>query len=137
MKKKILLVDDSQFDADFLTRALETCGYQNPISYARDGAEALDIIFSDPNAQERIGLVLLDIKMPKLDGFEVLKVMKATPRLQNIPVIIVSASNLEADRVRANLLGATSYITKPMDPSELIRLLYVMLKPLKSSLIEE
>jgi len=137
MKKKILLVDDSPFDADFLTRALEACGYQNPISYARDGAEALDIIFSDPNAQENIGLVLLDIKMPKLDGFEVLKVLKATPRLLSIPVIIVSASNIEEDRVRANLLGATSYITKPMEPSELIRLLYVMLKPLKSSLIEE
>jgi CheY-like chemotaxis protein len=137
MKKKILLVDDSIFDADFLTRALEACGYKNPITYARDGAEALDIIFSDPNAQERIGLILLDLKMPKLDGFEVLKVLKATPRLQNIPIIVVSASNLEADRVRADLLGAASYITKPMDPAELIRLLYVMLKPLKSSLIEE
>lgn len=137
MKKKILLVDDSPFDADFLTRALEACGYQNPISYARDGAEALDIIFSDPNAQESIGLVLLDIKMPKLDGFEVLKVLKATPRLQSIPVIVVSASTLDEDRVRANILGATGYITKPMDPSELIRLLYVILKPLKSSLIEE
>lgn len=137
MKKKILLVDDSPFDADFLTRALEACGYQNPISYARDGAEALDIIFSDHDAQEHIGLILLDLKMPKLDGFEVLKVLKATPRLQHIPVIVISSSNLESDRVRADLLGAASYITKPMDPSELIRLLYVMLKPFKSSLIEE
>ena len=115
--KWILLVEDNVNDADLATRALTTDEAHVEVVVARDGAEALDRLHSRGefhlSAREKPILVLLDLKMPRVDGFEVLEEIKADPHLKQIPVVIFTSSREERDVVRCYQLGANAYVVKP------------------------
>lgn len=113
MTKKILLVDDLPFDVMLTQRAIQTCEGNHEIVVVSDGTEALREL-----ANRSYDLVLLDIKMPGVDGFDVLKHIQNTPSLSHIPVVIVSSSQLDEDRVRATVLGATAYVHKALEFSD-------------------
>jgi len=116
----ILLVEDNQDDMDLALHALEREKLANRIFVARDGEEALDFLFCRGKFAERSfehppKLVLLDLKLPKVDGMEVLKLVKSDPRTKNIPIVIMTSSKEERDLVSGYKLGANSYIQKPVD----------------------
>jgi len=116
----ILLVEDNQDDMDMALHALRQGKLANNIFVARDGEEALDFLFCRGAFAERSfdrppKLVLLDLKLPKVDGLEVLKQVKADPRTKVIPVVIMTSSKEERDLVASYHLGANSYIQKPVD----------------------
>ena len=116
----ILLVEDSQDDVDLALHALRREKLANAIFVARDGEEALDFLFCrGPFAHRSFEhppkLVLLDLKLPKVDGMEVLKQVKSDPRTRTIPVVIMTSSKEERDLVAGYNLGANSYIQKPVD----------------------
>jgi two-component system response regulator len=111
MPKKILLVEDSQHDAEFTLHALQHCRILNSVIHADDGGTGLWHLATTPD----IALVLLDLKLRTLDGFELLKIMRADPRFVNMPVIVVSTSILPSDRSRAEVLGASGFVTKDYD----------------------
>ena len=117
---EILLVEDDPFDMDLTMRALEAEYIGNRIEVARDGAEALDFLFCrgafsgrDPDQFPK--LVLLDLKLPKVDGLEVLRQLRQDPRTRYIPVVILTSSRQESDILRGYELGANSYMQKPVD----------------------
>jgi CheY-like chemotaxis protein len=116
----ILLVDDSQDDVDLTLHALRSENLANPVFVARDGEEALDFLFcSGPHAQRSFDhppkLVLLDLKLPKVDGMQVLKQVKSDARTRTIPVVLMTSSKEERDLVSGYHLGANSYLQKPVD----------------------
>jgi len=117
---EILLVEDSQDDIDLTMHTLRRENLANNISIARDGEEALDFLFCRgayaQRAPEQLPrLVLLDLKLPKVDGIEVLAQIKADRRTKIIPVVILTSSREERDLVNSYNLGANSYIQKPVD----------------------
>jgi two-component system, response regulator len=117
---EILLVEDNLADAELTLHALQNEKLANKISLARDGEEALDYLFCRGDYAGRSlahppRLVLLDLKLPKLDGAEVLRQMKSDPNLRAIPVVILSASKEERDLTSVYRLGANSFIQKPVD----------------------
>jgi two-component system, response regulator len=116
---EILLVDDSQDDLDLALHALRRENVANHIQIARDGEEALDYIFCRGQFSGRSGqlprLILLDLKLPKVDGIEVLAQIKGDPNTKIIPVVILTSSKEERDLVNGYNLGANSYIQKPVD----------------------
>lgn len=119
----ILLVDDSQNDVDLTLHTLRAENLASSIFVARDGQEALDFLFcSGPHAQRSFDhppkLVLLDLKLPKLDGMQVLKQVKGDARTRTIPVVLMTSSKEERDLVVGYNLGANSYIQKPVDFDE-------------------
>jgi CheY-like chemotaxis protein len=109
---EILLAEDNPEDAEMTMRALRRSHVANPMHWVKDGAEALDFLFSGRNRPPR--LVLLDIKMPKVDGIEVLRRLKSEPTLRAIPVVVMTSSNEERDVVETYRLGVNSYIVKPV-----------------------
>lgn len=116
----ILLVEDNQDDLDLALHALERGKLANNIFVARDGEEALDFLFcrgdfTDRSFDHPPKLVLLDLKLPKVDGMEVLRQVKADPRTKTIPVVIMTSSKEDRDLVAGYNLGANSYIQKPVD----------------------
>lgn len=116
----ILLVEDNQDDVDLALHALRREKLANNIFVARDGEEALDFLFCRGGFSQRSfdrppKLVLLDLKLPKVDGMEVLKHIKSDPRTKSIPVVIMTSSKEERDLVTSYNLGANSYIQKPVD----------------------
>jgi two-component system response regulator len=120
---EILLVDDNSSDAMLTTHALQKCKLANRIHLARDGEEALDFLFCrgdcagrNPNAIPQ--LVLLDLKLPKVDGIEVLRQLKADSRTRQIPVVVLTTSKEERDLVQTYQLGVNSYIQKPVNFAE-------------------
>jgi two-component system, response regulator len=119
---EILLVEDSAADAHLAMRALERQKIGNRIIWLKDGAEALDYLFSRGAYAERRNhmpkMILLDLKMPKVDGIEVLRQIKADDRTRAIPVVILTSSAEESDLVRSYQLGVNSYIVKPVDFSQ-------------------
>jgi len=119
----ILLVDDSQDDIDLTLHALRAENLANHVFIARDGEEALDFLFcsgahSGRSFDHPPKLVLLDLKMPKVDGMEVLKQIKGDPRTKTIPVVLMTSSREERDMVNGYELGVNSYIQKPVDFAE-------------------
>ena len=117
---EILLVEDNPTDAELTLRAFKARNFENQVFVARDSAEALDFFFGDGSHPLRdIGVVpkvvLLDLKLPKVDGLEVLRRLKADERTRTIPVVILTSSREEPDIAAAYRLGANSYIVKPVD----------------------
>ena len=113
MAKKVLLIDDQIMDV-FLTRqALVDCKVAHDIVAAFDGFEGLTQL-----GTREFDVIVLDLKMPRVDGFEVLSALRLQPALAAIPVIVVSSSDLQADRDRAHALGAVEYVVKSMDYAE-------------------
>ncbi len=116
--RSILLVEDNPDDEALTRRALAKNNIQNEIILARDGAEALDLLFgTGPHAGRPAApeLVLLDLKLPKVDGLEVLRRIRANPNTRLLPVVILTSSREEKDVVSGYGLGANSYIRKPVD----------------------
>jgi len=116
----ILLVEDNQDDVDLTVHALQREKLANNIVVVRDGEEALDFLFCRGACRQRSfehppKLVLVDLKLPKIDGLDVLKQVKADPRTRTIPVVIMTSSKEERDLVASYHLGANSYIQKPVD----------------------
>lgn len=116
---EILLVEDSESDLKLALRALKNARVTNRIEVARDGEEALDFMFAEgahadrPNENPR--LVLLDLKLPKVDGLEVLRALKADTRTRSVPIVILTSSREQRDIVESYDLGVNSYIVKPVD----------------------
>ena len=111
---EILLVEDSPADVELAVRALKKHNLANQLHVARDGAEALDFLFG-PNAAPTPKMVLLDLKLPKVDGLEVLRRIKADPVTRRVPVVVMTSSREERDIVESYDLGVNSYIVKPVD----------------------
>jgi len=113
---EILLVEDNADDVDLTLRALRKEHMANQIHVVRDGEEALAFLF-DPAKPDHasLKLVLLDLKLPKVDGLEVLKAVKSDPRTRRIPVVVMTSSREESDLVRSYDLGVNSYLQKPVD----------------------
>ncbi len=110
---EILLVEDNPNDVELTLHALTKYNLGNHIEVVRDGAEALDFLFGGPATSPRV--ILLDLKLPKVDGLEVLKRIKGDPRTHSIPVVILTSSREERDIVESYSLGVNSYIVKPVD----------------------
>lgn len=119
---EILLVEDSRADAEMTLRTLKRRGIANNIQWVRDGAEALDYLFCTGDYAERVNsypkMVLLDLKMPKMDGLQVLERMKQDPRTKTIPVVMMTSSREEGDLVASYRLGVNSFVVKPVDFGE-------------------
>jgi len=118
-KVDILLVEDNPTDAELTMRALRKSKLANNITWVKDGAEALEFIFRSGAFAERPDenpkLILLDLKLPKVDGIEVLKRIKADERTRIIPVVMVTSSAEGRDVVESYKLGVNSYVVKPVD----------------------
>ena len=119
-RKLILLVEDNPDDEALAIRALKKSNLANEIAVARDGVEALEFLFCEGNhanrdPQDAPVVVLLDLKLPKVDGLEVLKRVKADERTRRLPVVIMTSSSEEQDIISSYDLGANSYIRKPVD----------------------
>lgn len=108
----ILLVEDTPADEELTLRSLRKVNLANNIHVARDGAEALEFLFQE-NAKPKV--VLLDLKLPKVGGLEVLRKIKADDRTKNIPVVVVTSSREDKDLEEAYRLGVNSYVVKPVE----------------------
>jgi CheY-like chemotaxis protein len=116
--KRILIVDDSPKDVELTITALAEKNLANEVVVAEDGVEALDYLYRRgkfANENGNPAVILLDIKMPRMDGIEVLKHIRSDPKFNFIPVIMVTSSREERDLVESYKLGANSYIVKPVD----------------------
>ncbi|HXC34384.1 MAG TPA: response regulator [Candidatus Acidoferrales bacterium] len=117
--KRILLAEDNERDVELTLAALDEHNLANEVVVARDGAEALDYIYGRGQfAGHANGLpvvVLLDLKMPKVDGLEVLRQMRADPEIKHVPVVMVTSSREEQDLVHSYELGVNAYVVKPVD----------------------
>ena len=117
---EILLVEDNQDDLEMTLRSLRKANLANHIQIARDGAEALEFIFCEgTHAGRKIEnapkVVLLDLKLPKIDGMEVLKRVKGDPRTKMIPIVMLTSSKEQKDVIESYHLGVNSYIVKPVN----------------------
>lgn len=117
---EILLVEDNPFDVELTLNALARHNLSNAVKVVRDGEEALEFLFctgayTDRRIDNTPGVVLLDLKMPKVDGLEVLRRMKADPRTQKIPVVMLTTIQDERQIAEAYQLGVNSYVVKPTD----------------------
>ncbi|MCB9079065.1 MAG: response regulator [Anaerolineaceae bacterium] len=117
---EILLVEDNPSDLELAMHALQKYNLANNIEIKRDGADALDFVFCQGKYAQRDiektpKIILLDLKLPKVDGLEVLNKIKSNPQTRNIPVVVMTSSNQERDIVESYELGVNSYIVKPVD----------------------
>lgn len=122
--KRILLVDDSPRDTELALTALEAHNLANEVFALRDGAEALDYLYRRGEFADRAhadpAVILLDLKMPKVDGIEVLRQIKADPALKMIPVVVMTSSREEQDLLSSYQLGVNAYVVKPVRFQEFV-----------------
>jgi len=121
---QLLLVEDNVADAELTMDALRAGGLVNTVKWVRDGAEALQVLLGDeqdPSTRPDLKLVLLDLLLPRIDGLEVLKRIRADARTRLLPVVVLTSSQEESDLVRAYDLGANSYLVKPVDAELFIK----------------
>jgi len=119
-EKLILLVEDNPDDEELTMRALRKAKIANEIAVARDGAEALDFVFArgihaGRDVTRQPAVILLDLNLPKLGGHEVLRELRADPRTQLIPVVVLTSSSEDEDKLRSYKSGANSYVRKPVE----------------------
>ena len=122
----IILVEDNPDDAELTTRALRKAGINHSLIHLKNGEEALDYIFCKGawncrNREEMPKLILLDLKMPKVDGIEVLRQLKSDAMTRAIPVVLLTSSNQERDIAKSYQLGVNSYIVKPVEFESFIK----------------
>src|SRR6201990_2657579 len=121
---RILLVEDDPKDTELTMAALEEYNLSNEVVVASDGEEALDYLYYRGKFQRRSGdnpaVMLLDLKLPKVDGFEVLQQVKADDKLKMIPVVVLTSSREERDMVESYKLGVNAYVVKPVDFHEFV-----------------
>jgi len=118
IEKTILLVEDNQEDELLTLRALKKNQIYNKVIVARDGAEALSHLFSDEETKSSVALphfILLDLKLPKVDGLEVLKAIRNSDKTKHLPVVVLTTSNEQSDLMTSYSNGANSYVRKPVD----------------------
>ncbi len=125
MNRNILLVEDNPDDVELTLRALKQYNIRNEIIVVRDGAEALDYLFatgaySDRDTTTMPAVVILDLKLPKVNGLEVLQRMRADERTQLVPVVILTSSKEEQDMINGYKFGANSYVRKPVDFTQFV-----------------
>ena len=122
--KKILVAEDDENDAELVLKALERYNIANEVVVVEDGAEALDYLYRrgdyETRAEGNPVLTLLDIKMPKMDGLDVLREIRADERLKIIPVVILTSSRQEGDLLTGYQLGVNAYVVKPVDFNEFV-----------------
>lgn len=122
--KRILLCEDNPLDAELALDALAESHLANEVIHVRDGAEALDYLFRQGEYKDRgngePAVVLLDLKMPRVDGIEVLRAIKADPVLRVIPVVVMTSSREEGDMLKSYELGVNAYVVKPMQFSDFV-----------------
>ena len=131
MNKTILLVEDNPDDVKLTLRAFKRNNMLNPIIVARDGVEALDFLFARGAYAERAGkslptLIILDLKLPRLDGLGVLKAIRADEQTRLIPVVVMTSSKEEQDLFQSYALGANSYVRKPVNFAEFLEAVRVL-----------
>jgi len=127
----ILLVEDDPAHAEIVRRNFREFRMANRLEHVEDGQEALDYLhrqgrYTDPETAPRPGLILLDLRLPRVDGLEVLQSIKEDPDLQSIPVVVLTTSAAESDMVRAYANHANSYLVKPVDFSQFLELMKVL-----------
>ena len=124
----ILLVEDEEAHAEIVRRNFETCRMAHRLIHVTDGEAALDYLFrrngfSDPAKSPRPGVILLDLRLPKVDGLEVLKIIKTDSDLHSIPVVVLTTSKTETDMVKSYDRHANSYLVKPVDFTQFTQLM--------------
>jgi CheY-like chemotaxis protein len=117
---QMLLAEDSPSDADLILASMAKDGYAGAIHVVHDGVEALDFVFgrgdyADRDQEPRLRVIVLDVKLPKVDGFGVLREIKRNERTRSIPVVMLTSSNIDSEVARGYELGANSYVQKPVD----------------------
>jgi CheY-like chemotaxis protein len=121
---RILLVEDDPRDVELTLTALEEYNLANEVTVARDGQQALDYLYCrgefSTRASENPAVLLLDLKLPKVDGLEVLQQVKSDDRLKRIPVVVLTSSHEEVDMMRSYELGVNAYVVKPVDFHEFV-----------------
>ena len=118
----ILLVEDSLEDAEMTIRALKKNGLANNLLHLEDGEEALNYLFAPPSSGQKLPkMILLDLKMPKVGGIEVLEKLKGDEKLKRIPVVVLTSSKEERDIMDTYRLGVNAYIVKPVDVEKFIK----------------
>lgn len=123
---EILLVEDNPNDAELALRALRKNNLTNKVHWVKDGQEAIDFLFARGNYSNRSirngpKVVFLDIKLPKIDGIEVLRQVKNDPRTSNLPIVIMTSSREDRDMVESYKLGVNSYVVKPVDFDQFVK----------------
>lgn len=124
---EIILVEDNPADEEMTLMALKERNLANKVHVLRDGAEALTYILNNVDcrpgqtAEQRPKVILLDLKLPKVDGLEVLRRIRSDERTKTVPVVILTSSNEERDRIEGYKLGANSYVVKPVDFDDFAR----------------
>jgi CheY-like chemotaxis protein len=125
--RPILYAEDEADDIFFMRRAFQSAGVGNPLRTVGDGQEVIAYLcgtgqYADRGEHPLPGLVLLDLNMPRMSGFEVLKWIRATPAVSALPILVLTSSNHDSDVQRASLLGANGYIVKPGKPEDLLEI---------------